>query len=80
MSKNTVTQGDKSVVETARSIMAKAVAHRFIKDKSPKGLASRVARSLNAAGVAPPAGSDYFTGADVLDLLAKADAAAQAGK
>lgn len=76
MSKQIVSQDVKSVVETARSIMAKASAHRFIKDKSAKGLASRVARSLNAQGVTPPAGSDYFTGADVLELLAKADAAA----
>lgn len=45
--------------------------HPSTKDKSPKGLASRVARGLNATLGHASNGGAYWTGADVLAFCTK---------
>ena len=55
-----------------------ALAHKFVKDKSPEGIASRVARALNREGYAC-VGAPYFTRFEVL-ALATPKAVAKATK
>ena len=57
-------------VEHAR-FCAAFVVHPATKDKSPKGVASRIARNLNATFGHSCNGGTYYTGADVLALCAR---------
>lgn len=56
-----------------RATASYARAHRLVRDKSAPAIASKCARKLNKdpATFGTPAGESYFTGADVLSLLAR---------
>ena len=45
------------------------LAHPTVRDKSPDGVASRVARHLNSLGYAPPEGQPYWNAARVKALF-----------
>jgi len=67
---------DKGQAELLKLISGQAQAvlgHPQIRNKTPKGVASKVARNLNRMDTPPPvgAGMPYWTGADVQGYLAK---------
>lgn len=67
--------GDTTLASTGSvvaELVAYAVKHPFVKDKSPRAIASRAAQKLNQRKSAPPAGEPYWTGPVVLAAFPEA--------